>query len=273
MSLSAELCAQTISPGEVEAQRCEEKIASVQRDVLGKYEDGLQELQIGFQKSADLDGALAVRAERQRVTMEGQLTEQNLVAEPKTLRALQTQSLTKLKDLTAQLVQETVPKLLEFKKSLTIAGKLDEALAVRAAIERLQNGYVPVTRAEAGALVACDTLLQAYSADKGRADKAYKGQKIVVRGVFGGFRQDVNDAKLYQVYLAGSGGGWVQCSFSVPEFKFREEKQFNNVISIIAPKGDENAALRWQKGQTVEIRGVCEGFDEVVRLTKCDLAR
>ncbi|MDB6155775.1 MAG: hypothetical protein JWL90_4228 [Chthoniobacteraceae bacterium] len=271
--LSVKLYAQAVSPGETEAQRCEEKIASVQRDVLGKYEDGLQELQNGFQKAADLDGALAVRAERQRVTTEGRLGDEHLVAEPKTLRALQVQNITRLKDLTAQLVQETVPKLLEFKKSLTIAGKLDEALAVRAAIERLQNGYVPLTRAEAGALVPGDTLLQAYAADKARADKAYKGQKIAVRGVFGGFRQDANDPKLYQVYLAGSNGGWVQCTFSLAEFRFREEKQFNNLVSVVVPKGDENAAVRFQKGQTVEIHGICEGFDEVVRLGKCDYAR
>ncbi|MES2571037.1 MAG: hypothetical protein V4710_13400 [Verrucomicrobiota bacterium] len=271
--LAVNLGAQALSSGEAEAQRCEERIAAVHRDVIGKYEDGLQELQLGFQKAADLENALVVRAERQRVSTEGQLGEPNLVTEPKTLRALQLQQITRLKELTAQLVQETVPKLLELKKSFTVAGKLDEAVAVRSAIERLQNGYVPLTRVEPGTLVNSDTLLQAYAADRTRADKVYKGQKVAVRGVFGGFRPDANDARLYQVYLAGSAGGWVQCTFALSEVRFREEKQFNNTIYVMVPKGEESAAVRLQKGQTLEIRGICEGFDEVVRLGRCELSR
>ncbi len=271
--LSALTFAQAVSVGEAEAQKCEEKIASVQRDVIGKYEDGLLELQLGFQKAADLENALAVRGEKERVTKEQRLTDANLVHEPKSLRALQTASLAKIKDLSAQLVAESVPRLLELKKSLTIAGKLDDALAVRGAIERLQNGYVPLSRAEAGAVVPAETLWQAYAADRTRADKTYKGQKITVRGIFGGFRQDTKDTKLQLVFLAAGTGGWVQCEFSAADFRFREETQFNNAIFVITPKGNDGAALRLQKGQSVEIRGTCEGLDEVVRLIKCDLGK
>src|SRR4051812_26785654 len=92
------------NPGEIEAQKCEERIASVQRDVLGKFEEALGELQLSFQKAADLDGALAVRAEKQRVAKEGLLTEKNFVNEPKALRALQSQSVARMQELTAQLV-------------------------------------------------------------------------------------------------------------------------------------------------------------------------
>src|SRR5437667_142068 len=83
---------------------------------------------------------------------------------------------------------------------------LDEALAVRESIEKLQNGYVPVIRADAGKVVAAETLLNAYAADRGRADKIYKGQRITVRGVVGGFRPDPANAKLYLVYLTGGSG-------------------------------------------------------------------
>ncbi len=259
--------------GEAEAQKCEDKIANVQRDVLGKYEDALQELQVGFQKAADLDNALAVRAEKERVRKEQTLTETNLVNEPKSLRAAQSASIEKIKELTAQLVSESVPRLVEVKKSLTIAGKLDDALAVRKAIERLQNGYVPVSRAEAGAVVTADTLLVDYGADRARADKIYKGQRIVVRGVFGGSREDAKNPKVQLVYLTGGAGGWVQCEFSASDFRFRDEQQFGASTIVISPKGNDSGAARLQKGQTVEIRGVCEGLDEVVRVAKCDLVR
>ena len=191
------------TPAEVEVQKCEERIAGVWRDVLGKYDVALAELLAGFQKAADLEGAVAARAEKQRLATEAALTEKDLVIEPKALRALQTQTMAKKQELTTQLVNETLPKLIDYKKSLTVAGKLDEALAVRETIEKLQNGYLPVTRAEPGAVVSAEAILAAYAADRGRADKIYKGQRIVVRGVVGGFHADPADAKQYLVYFTG----------------------------------------------------------------------
>ena len=261
--------------GESEALKCEDKIASIRRDVIGKYEDALGELQNTLQKSADLEGALAVRDERARLAQDHTLSERNYVAEPKALRTLQTQSVTKMHELVAQIVADTVPKLVELKKSLTIAGKLDEAVAVRTAIEKLQNSHVPVARADAGSLVPAETLLLAYAGDRSRADKTYKGQKITVHGIVGGYRPDPADAKFYHIYLTGgSSGTWVQCAFSANEYRFREDKNaFGAVTLVITPKDSDNATARLQKGQGLEIRGVCEGLDEVVRLNKCDLPR
>ncbi len=264
----------TLSPPEAEAQKCEDRIASVQRDILSKYEDALRELQLNLQKAADLEGALTVRAERERLRTEQVLHESHYLAEPKALRALQTQSVEKMRELIAQLLQESLPRLIEFKKSLTVAGKLDEAVGVRTAIERLQNAHLPVTRVGAGTVVPVETLLLAYAGDRTRADKIYKGQKITVRGILGGYRQDPADARYFQLFLAGgSGSGWVYCGLSAADFRFREDKgPFGAVTFVISTKdGETNARL--QKGQVVEIRGVCSGLDEVVRLDRCDLPR
>ena len=275
LPLSPVRAAPAVNLGESEALKCEEKIASVMRDVLGKYEDGLGELQNNLQKSADLEGALTVRTERARLAQEHTLSERNFVAEPKSLRTLQAQQMAKMQELVAQIVQDALPKLIELKKSLTVAGKLDDAVAVRTAIEKLQNSHVPVARADAGSVVAAETLLLAYSGDRSRADKTYKGQKLTVRGVVGGYRQDPADAKFYHIYLAGgTGGGWVQCAFSTNEYRFREEKNsFGAVSLVITPKDGDNAAARIQKGQGLEIRGVCEGLDEVVRLGRCEVPK
>jgi hypothetical protein len=261
----------TLSPAEAEAQKCEDKIASVRRDVFSKYDDQLGELQLSLQKLADLEGSLAVRAERQRLAQEQDLTEASYVSEPKALRALQTQTLTRMRELTAQLIQESVPRLIEFKKQLTVAGKLDDAVNVRTAIERLQNNHLPTTKADASAAVPAETLLLAYGGDRARADKIYKGQRFTVHGILGGYRPDPADAKNYQLYLSGStGSGWVLCTFSAPEFRFREEKGSFGALTLVMTNKDGDTVARLQKGQTIDVRGKCDGYDDVVRMDRCD---
>jgi hypothetical protein len=269
------VAAQTmLSPAEAEAQKCEDKIASVRRDVFSKYDDQLNELQVTLQKGADLEGALAVRAERQRLAAEQDLNEGNLVTEPKALHTLQAQTLSKLNDLTAQLVQDSVPKLVEFKKQLTVSGKLDEAVKVRDAIERLQNSHLSSAKADSNTPIPVETVLQAYNGDRTRADKIYKGQRIIVHGIVGGYRPDPADSRTYQIYLtASAGSGWVQCAFSAPEFRFREEKGSFGAVTLVMTNREGDVVGRLQKGQTLDVRGRCQGFEDVVRLDKCDIPK
>jgi hypothetical protein len=261
----------TLSPAEAEVQKCEDKIASVRRDVFSKYDDELNVLLLTTEKAGDLEGALATRAERQRLATEQDLNEANFVTDPKALHTLQAQTLTKLRDLTAQLIQDSLPRLVEFKKQLTVAGKLDEAVNVRNGIDRLQNSHVPVVKADASTVTPVETLLLAYSSDRGRADKIYKGQKITVHGIVGGYRQNPADAKIYDIYLTGSAGsGWVQCGFSMPEYRFREEKGSFGALTLIMTNREGEIIARLQKGQVVDARGTCQGLDDVVRLERCD---
>jgi tRNA_anti-like len=264
---------QGVSVADAEFQKCQEKIASVERDVLGKYDDLLGEQQATFQKAADLEGALAVRAERERLKTEQSLNDGDLVDEPKALRALQTQFLAREQELVGQLVRDALPKLIEYKKTLTVAGKLDEALAVRTAIENLQNN-LPVVRPQAGTIIPTETLIQAYSGDRPRADKTYKGQKITIHGVIGGYRQDPADARNFLIYLTGGqNGGWVQCSFSSPDYRFREETGSFGATSLVITSKNSETSVKVQKGQAMDIRGTCQGLDEVVRLNRCDLPK
>lgn len=265
--------AQSVSLGEVEAQRCEERAAAVRRDVLSKYDDALADLQAALQKAADLEGAIAVRTERARASTEQALDERNYVTEPKALRSLQVQTVTKMQDLLTQLVSDSIPKLVELKRQLTVAGKLDDAVTVRTSIEKLQNTYLPATRVDAGAIVTAETLVLAYAADRSRADKIYKGQKFVVRGIVGGFRVNPTEPKNYQVFLTGgSGNGWVQCELSGGDNRFREEKGTYNVPVLVMSNKDGDA-VRVQKGAAFEGRGLCEGWDEAVRISRCELVR
>lgn len=275
---TATACAQTIAPptavnvGEAEAQKVEDRIAMVRRDLLGKYETSLGDLQLQFQKAADLDAALAVRAERGRMQTEMALSDRNYVNEPKALRSLQQSISTKMQDLVSGVVADSLPKLIEFKKQLTIEGKLDEAVSVKRAIERLQNANVPITRAEAGSIVSAETLLQAYAADRHRADKTYKGVRLVAHGILAGYRIDPNDAKTLTVYLSAQGtSGWVQCNFNLSQWRYREDKLAAATYLVLS--GKDAGEVRLGKGLAVDILGDCTGWDEMVKLNKCDVSR
>ncbi len=273
--LSEHASAQTSAVADAEVQRCEDRIASVRRDVLMKYDDALAELQLGFQKAADLENALVVRDERQRAGADQSLTEKDFVNEPRTLRAVQEQTLARSQELVAQLLSDTLPKLIELKKQLTVAGKLDEAVTVRTAIEKLNAAYLPAVRPEAGTVIPAEVLLVAFTGDRARADKLYKGQKLIVRGVVGGFRADPGDGRNYQVFVTGgSSGGWVQCTFPAGGNRFREERgNFNATVLVITGKDNDAGSVRLQKGTAIDVRGVCEGWDEVVRLGKCEIPK
>jgi hypothetical protein len=258
--------------GEAEAQKIEEKIAMVRRDILGKYETSLGELQNQFQKAADLEGALAARTERSRVHTEQALSEKDLVNEPKALRSLQQAMVTRMQDLVAGVVSESLPKLIEYKKQLTVDGKLDEAVAVKQAIERLQNANVPISRAEPGSIVPAETLIQSYSADRSRADKTYKGVRFVARGVMGGYRIDPADAKNLQVFLSGqNGAGWVQCAFSLNQWRYREDRIGNMTHLVLI--GKDSSETRLTRGVQADVLGDCSGWDEIVKMGKCEVAR
>lgn len=261
--------------GAAEVKRCEDKIATARRDIFGRYDSALADLQTALQKAADLEGALAVRAERQRIAQEGQLAEPNFVAEPKALRALQVQYATKAQDLVTQLVGESVPRLTELKKQLTVAGRLDEAVSVRSSIERLQNSFTAVIHPDPNLAVPVETLQRAYAADRARADATYKDQKMLVRGAVVGFRADPNDRKQYLIYLAPANNStsWIECAFPTRDYTFREDKQFNVTSLLVASKEPDVAPLRLLRGTTLEVTGTCTGLDEVVKLQHCAFVR
>ena len=260
------------SLGESEALKIEDKIATVRRDLLSKYETQLGELQLQIQKVADLEGALAVREERTRVHAEQALSAANFAADPKSLRTLQQTTLTKMNDLVSGTVAESLPKLVELKKQLTVDGRLDDALGLKQCIERLQNANVPITRAEAGGIVPAEALLRSYGADRSRADKTYKGVRIAVRGVVAGYKLDPDNGKSLLVYLTGgTSTGWVQCAFNLAQWRYREDRAASGMVLVLIPK--DGGEVRVSKGSQMDILGDCTGWDEMVKLTKCDVPR
>jgi hypothetical protein len=261
------------NPALAEAAKAEDRIGSVRRDTLAKYEQGLAELQLQFQKAADLEGALAVRDESRRMADDSSLTDKDVVSEPRALKALQQAMLQRMIELSTSIVQETMPRLVEFKRQFTMAGRLDEAVTVRTAIERLQNAHVPVARVKEGNLIAAETMILAYQSDRQRADKTYKGQKIRARGIVVFARVNPDDPNTPRVYLSDPAGtGWLTCHFGGGHWKLKEDRS-TVVPSWVLTNSKSGGDFRFAKGNTIDVSGVADGFDEGVRLVRCDFPK
>lgn len=261
---------------QVEVERSERNIKAVRVEICNRYEKKLSELRAAFQKAADLEGALAVRAEEQRIASETDrpLEPRHLVEEPRGLREIQTELVGKQAEMIAQIVVEAVPKLVEMKKNLTVAGKLDEAVEVRAAILRLQDAMSPPQRVAANAQVNVEEVYQAYQSSKERADKIYRGVKVLLRGRVAGVRPDPREpGSLSLVLYGGVEGALVDCAFPVGEYRVREERQGQAVVYVVAHGNNDSGALRVQRGAVAEFAGRCDGSDGGLRFSGCGLPR
>jgi len=270
----AQLLAKDIVQTEVD--RCERNMKAVRVEIGNRYEKRLSELRAVFQKAGDLEGALAVRAEEQRALAEPErpLESRHLVEEPRSLKEVQTELLSKQSEMIAQIVLEAVPKLVEMKKSLTVAGKLDEAVEVRSAIQRLQDATSPAQRLAAGTQVSAEEVYQAYQSSKERADKIYKGVKVLLRGRVAGVRPDPREpGALTLVLFGGVEGALVDCAFPVGEYRVREERQGQGVVYVVAHGNNDSSAMRLPRGAVAEFTGRCDGSDGGLRFSGCGLPR
>lgn len=261
---------------QAEVDRCERNIRAVRVEIGNRYEKKLAELKIYYQKMADLEGALAVRAEEQRVAAEAALPldGRHVVAEPKALRDAQSELVGKQGEMLGQIVQEALPKLVEFKKTLTMAGRLDEAVEVRSAIQRLQDLASPAQRLNSGSAVTAEEVYLAYQSSKERADKVYRGVKLLIRGRVAGVRPDPRDPSLTALVLyGGTEGALLDCVFASPEYRVREERQGQNLVYVVAHSNADTNALRIPRGGVAEFTGRCDGLDGSIRFSNCALQK
>jgi hypothetical protein len=274
LQAGAQMLAKDIVQAEVD--RCERSMKSVRVEIGNRYEKRLLELRTGFQKAGDLEGALAVRSEEQRAHADPErpLESRHLVEEPRSLKELQSELLGKQSEMIAQIVLEAVPKLVEMKKTLTVAGKLDEAVEVRVAIQRLQDATSPAQRLSAGAQVSAEEVYQAYQSSKERADKTYRGVKLLLRGRVAGVRPDPREpGALTLVLFGGVEGALVDCAFPPGEYRVREERQGQTVVYVVGHANNDSGALRVQRGGVAEFTGRCDGSDGGLRFSGCGLPR
>ena len=209
--LPSQIFAQAGNPAGGDAWRqdltkIERRIQEVRVEIGNRYEKKLGELRSAFQKLGDLENAVVIRDEERRlVGADIALDPQYLVQEPRALRDAQAELLGKQKEMLIQIVQESLPKLQELKKTLTVSGRLDEALEVRRIIADLQDIVSPAEKVDNGTLVAAEDLYQTFQSSRPRADKMYKGRSLVLRGKVAGARPDPRDPSVTVLVLFGGG--------------------------------------------------------------------
>jgi hypothetical protein len=271
-SIAAQVAAPELVKSEVD--RCERRLREVRTEMVNRYESKLPELRVAFQKAADLESALLIRAEEQRLANERTLDASNVVDEPRSLTDAQEAILAKQTDLIAQVVAESVPKLVELKKALTVAGRLDEAVEVRTAILKLQGVGAPAQRLSPGTQVSVEDVFQGYQASRERADKMYKGVKLQISGRVVGVRPDPRDpTNLTLVLFGGAEGALVDCAFSPAEYRVREERLGPTLFFVVSSTTANISPLKVQRGAAVEFMGKCDGWDGAVRFSGCIIPR
>jgi hypothetical protein len=256
-----------------ELERCERRIREVKTEIAHKYEAELGKVRQAFQKSADLEGALLVREEERRLLADAGLESGHLKKEPAFLRELQEVFLQKQLDLVSQVVRESLPKLVEIKKQLTVAGRLDEAVEVRAAVGRLQKQLGPARRVSEGTALGVDDLVQAYQVDRERAETMYRGVRLALSGRVWGTRPEGREGGSVLVLAGGAGGGEgaaVECGFAAGEYRWIQETQGQTVVLGLQPAGSRGLLWKGARGTVLEVVGRCEGWgDGGLRLSNC----
>ena len=277
--LSSPVFAQTGSPAVADAWRqdltkVERRIQEVRVEIGNRYEKKLGELRAGFQKLGDLENAVVIRDEERRlVGADIALDPQYLVHEPRALREAQIELLGKQKEMLTQIVQESLQKLVELKKTLTVSGRLDEALEVRRSIADLQDIVSPAERVENGTTVAADELFQTFQSSRMRADKMYKGRNLVLRGKVAGVRPDPRDPSVTVLVVYGGGEGmFIDCAFS-GDYRISEARQGGSVGYSVSKGANDPAPTKLARGAVIEISGRCEGWDAGVRFGNCSVFR
>jgi hypothetical protein len=252
-------------------KRAEEEIRTVRAEYGNQYRRKLTELRAGFQKAADLEGALAVRElEKKLEDAAVPLDAKDVVQAPRSVREAQLELLGKQRDVLGAILQKALPKLVEAKRTLTVAGRLDEASEVLNSIQGLYDGVSgPADKVANGTVVLAEELYLAYQASRKRADQVYRGRPIALRGRALGIRPDPRDpAAMVLVVFAEVEGGFVDCAFG-GSMRLREERQGQASLFVLGRGPSDPSPFRFQKGTAIEVLGKCEGWDDGLRLQEC----
>ena len=121
--------------------QCEEEIKQKVVPIQTQYAQELEALAQSYQAKGELGNVIAVKNEQDRFMNVRRIEGDNIVPSPEGLKKLQT----KYKALTEQIEQQIAKRYLmsleQQQKSLTIVGKLDSAMGINDAIEKIQQRY------------------------------------------------------------------------------------------------------------------------------------
>jgi hypothetical protein len=162
---------------------CEELIRTSRLAMQAQYVGELEALEKSSQAKGTREDIFAVKAERRRYLETPILAESNLVETPSSLRALQDKYLSLQEGLIATVVEEIVARLEQQKQSLTIEGRLEEALRAKEDASTIKQRYN--LRSIKGLV-----LYYAFDQDHGAAAKDLSACRNDGRVIGGAWRKD-----------------------------------------------------------------------------------
>ena len=121
--------------------QCEAEIRQKVITSQAQYAKELEALAKSYQAKGELESVFAVKNEQDRFMNSGRIEDANIVPSPVELRNLQAQYKALPEQIGQQTAKQYLTSLEEKKKNLTVEGKLDEAMAVKKDIEKLQARY------------------------------------------------------------------------------------------------------------------------------------
>jgi hypothetical protein len=121
---------------------CEEAIRQKRVALQAKYVGELEALEKSFQAKGALEDLFATKGERDRFLNTPLLAEENFVETPDALQELQQKYLELQQNVTASVAQEFVARLEQQKQTLTIEGRLEEAVIAKNNAENISQRFL-----------------------------------------------------------------------------------------------------------------------------------
>jgi hypothetical protein len=260
---------------------CQDEVAKSLAQLNQDYKNSLRELLREFQNVGDLDSFLVVREEITRFDKSPQIAASNIVKEPELLSILQMDCQSSCYEGTNKIVKRHINTLTPTQISLTRAGKIDEAVAVRAKVRAIQAAYkdslawdTTSRLAPRTYKVASESLIMGFSRTEALAQRLFQDRRLLVSGVIGKLDRDFAHGDLFNVYFSSPEGFdmQVQFSFKTSEVEVKRAQVGGQEVAVFTKKGDkEKGPLTLKPGMSLEIEGRCEGKHLNVNLVEVSI--
>jgi len=160
---------------------CEEAIRQKRVAIQAQYVGELEAMEKSFQAKGALEDVFAAKGERKRFMETPLLAEENLAETPNALRELQRKYLELQQNVTTSVAEEFVARLEQQKQSLTIEGKLEDAVRAKTAAEKLSQRFLHSHRIFLSDLQERNAVV-GHGAFGKNGERGYDNLKIIVGG-------------------------------------------------------------------------------------------
>lgn len=233
-----------------------------------------------YQQEGELDAYLVARDEIRRFEKERSLRKEHLVGEPKDLAWLQQFFIGSSFETAHQIAEKHTALLLPLQRSLTRAGKIDEALRVRQVVAEIRNQHKEayewaLARQKEGVpSIPAASLAGLYKRDMALADRMLRGKTYRIEGRLADFGIDMSNGRIFRIVLgdAAVGALKVEGEFSMTDYLFKTSSAGERMTATIERhNSDQFLPLSLHRGATFSFIGQIDGKHLNVKVAKAGI--